>query len=136
MRKVTLLFLILLFYTTDSFSQDHTPIEKPCYTYCIITGNSNLDFGEAEDYWLRNEPSLRNKKGKIVRFKYLIDALNYMSALGWEMIETYSKGGSISKNSIGVQESATISSNTSRLLRKEVTKEELMQISTIIQEKL
>ncbi len=133
MKRIILGLIAILFYTTNSFSYENQPVEKKYYAYCIVY-TTQVDFGLSEDYWLEQEPNLRNKKGKLVRFRSLVDVLNYMGALGWEVVQTYSSGGSISKSSLDSSE-ATISSSAARLLRKEVEKGELDQINAAIREK-
>lgn len=134
MKRIILGLIAIVLYTTNSFSSENEPVEKKYYAYCIVY-TTQVDFGSSEDYWLDREPNLRNKKGKLVRFRSLADVLNYMGALGWEVVQTYSSGGSISKSLLN-SDDATISNSSARLLRKEVEKEELDQINAAIREKL
>lgn len=132
MKKMILCLISIILYTTNSFSQENLPAEKSYYAYCVLY-STQLDFGLSENYWLEREPGLRNKKGKLIKFQSLVDALNYMGALGWEVVETYSGGAYVSKD---IVDNTTISSNNRRLFRKEVTKKELDRINAAIREKL
>lgn len=134
MKKITLLFIFILFYTTNSFTQENRLEEKKYYAYCMLyVNNSALEMGLSENYWLEKEPRLRNKKGKLIKFRDFVDAMNYMEALGWEIMRK-NRNQVFLDNDNDMMEELTISGIRMKLLRKEVTKEELMQISVAIGE--
>lgn len=136
MKKITLFLIFILFYTTSSFSQENRLEEKKYYAYCMVYVNSAaFEMGLSEKYWLEKEPHLRNKKDKLIKFPTFVDAMNYLEALGWEMMQTNRNRGFLDNENDNVGELTILGYNV-KLFRKEVTKEELMQISAAIQERL
>lgn len=92
-----ILFLsILIFCTTVSYAQAHR-------FYCEITGHQRdlashmriiIDFGDSYVYngfgELNRELSIVDKNGEIIYFNSMIDAMNYMAVLGWNLQIAYS----------------------------------------------
>ncbi|MBD8346983.1 hypothetical protein [Dysgonomonas sp. HGC4] len=139
MKKIILCLISIILYTTSSFSQENQSVEKKHYTYCMVyLHDAELVLGLSENYWLEKEPRLRNAKGKLVKFREFIDAMNYMEALGWEVMQIYPDNRGFSISSDGNMEELSISRAGYRvkLFRKEVTKEELEQIGAAIQQRL
>ena len=48
-----------------------------------------VDFGETVSGWIRPADMIEGPDGKPIRFRSPIDALNYMSVRGWELVQTY-----------------------------------------------
>jgi len=92
MKKLLILSLILLCISGISAQTNKK------YTYCEIIGRSfsntkisniSIDFG-LEDGELPPVEFPKNEKGKEIKFKSMIQALNFMGERGWVLIETYS----------------------------------------------
>lgn len=48
-----------------------------------------VDFGETVSGWIRPADMIEGPDGKPIRFRSPIDALNYMSVRGWELVQAY-----------------------------------------------
>ena len=48
-----------------------------------------VDFGESSSGWLRSPDMLEDVDGKAVKFKSPVDALNWMSVRGWDLVQSY-----------------------------------------------
>lgn len=64
--------------------------------YCEVTGSENLfnkkvqvsiDFGQNSSYY--KDDRLVDENGDVIKFTTMIDALNYMASLGWEVVDGY-----------------------------------------------
>jgi len=86
-------------YTIESDFQNEKHKTRK-YTYCrIIGGNPHIfttkvnifiDFGQATSWWSSLEQrKLKDDSGKTINFNSMIDALNYMSDLGWDFVQAY-----------------------------------------------
>ena len=77
------------------------PVTPTQYLYCVIVGsfvwgtskakeNVIIDYGQETavipSHWL-NET--KNDLGIDKRFKHMVDALNFMTSLGWEFVQAY-----------------------------------------------
>jgi hypothetical protein len=95
-----LIFTIALFtsITFAASSQDTTMVEQYCRI--VITGRPfttkvviDIDFGEerrSSGYtWLKDEMT-----GKVKKFNSIVDALNYMGAQGWTLVNAFPIGDS------------------------------------------
>ncbi len=78
---------------------ENSPAEAPRYLYCEIICNARpqpwgvsviFDFGQETDYWRYN--MLTDSEGRDLVFNSGIQALNYMTARGWEFVQSYSSG--------------------------------------------
>jgi len=51
----------------------------------------NIDFGQKVSFWRSTDYThkLRDERGQAIAFNSVIDALNYMSSLGWEFVNAY-----------------------------------------------
>lgn len=90
--------MISAFALTTSFGQtiNNVPIENINVEYVQIVGTSktfstklniDIDFGQENSMWTAKDTQLRDKNGKKVVFNSMIDALNFMSANGYEFID-------------------------------------------------
>lgn len=89
MKKLIVL-MALAFMSMAVFAQD----EK--YVYAEIVGTSNLtntkvtiviDFGQETKF--AEDKRLRDEDGKIKKFNSMVDAMNWMGAMGWEFQQAY-----------------------------------------------
>jgi len=96
--------LFFIAFIQMSFSQvskndikiDSVSITKK-YVYCEIVGNESLlssklkidiDYGQDVSFWYQDR-RLKDENGKSIKFNSMVDALNYMGALGWEFVQAY-----------------------------------------------
>lgn len=86
-----LLIFTILFVSISSFAQ-----EVPKYVYAEIVGTSKflskkvlveIDYGQATSFWESNR--LKNSDGSNKEFNSMVDAMNYMGALGWQFQQAY-----------------------------------------------
>ena len=49
--------------------------------------NVQLDFGQESKFFA--DTRLVDKKGEVITFNSMVDAINYMSTLGWEFVQAY-----------------------------------------------
>ncbi|MBU3682393.1 MAG: hypothetical protein FGM16_10720 [Flavobacterium sp.] len=50
---------------------------------------ATIDYGEENTAWFKRDQVIEDEQGKEVKFKSAIDALNFMSVRGWELVTTY-----------------------------------------------
>ena len=48
-----------------------------------------VDYGETVTGWFRKADMIDNEDGKAIKFKSPVDALNWMSVHGWELVQAY-----------------------------------------------
>ncbi|WP_262152681.1 hypothetical protein [Chryseobacterium foetidum] len=89
MKKLILIFAI--FFALIVNAQ-----ETPKYVYSEIVGTSKflstkvliqIDYGQATSIWESNR--VKNTDGSNRDFNSMVDAMNYMGALGWEFQQAY-----------------------------------------------
>lgn len=51
-----------------------------------------VDFGENTYGWFKKADMLEDSTGKQIKFKSPVDALNWMSERGWELVQSYQSG--------------------------------------------
>ena len=109
MKKLMTLVMVLggLFACTLASAQEQEenllaqPQEqtaKPYKVYCEIVSYSRnifsnkttveLDFGQYASWWSTNR-QLADESGNAITFNSVLDAVNYMSRRGWEVVEVY-----------------------------------------------
>lgn len=110
MKKALSFLTILFFISASAFSQtvNNIPIKDINAEYIQIKGapgeafNNNIriliDFGQATRALTSKEEIVRDVDGKKMKFNSMIDALNFMSANGYEFVQAY--GVSISNKEI------------------------------------
>ena len=98
MKKLfaSLLVVAGLCFGMSAFAQEQAA--QPYKAYCeIISFSRNLfsnkttvelDFGQAASWW-STERQLANENGEAITFNSVLDAVNYMSKRGWEVVEVY-----------------------------------------------
>lgn len=48
-----------------------------------------VDYGESSSGWFKSPEMLEGVDGKAIKFKSPVDALNWMSERGWELVQSY-----------------------------------------------
>lgn len=89
-----LLFVLLVLFPIGVFCQ-----EKPKKVFCELLGSSKfmsskvnvtIDFGQSTSFWSGNsKQGLVDENGKTIEFNSMVDAMNYMGALGWVFEQAY-----------------------------------------------
>ena len=77
--------------------------------------NVVVDYGVAVSGWFRKPEMLEDSTGKAIKFKSPVDALNWMSERGWELVQSYQ-----TEESIGV--GATLKFQHFIMRRRDVAK--------------
>lgn len=86
-----LLFLCALLSTTTIFAQI-----TPKYVYAQILGETrflsnkvtvSIDYGQSTSFF--ENTKVKNEDGSNRKFNSMVDAMNYMGALGWEFQQAY-----------------------------------------------
>lgn len=96
------LFAVVAATLYPLFSQAQTvndvPLKDVDVEYIEIVGSANLfstklnirlDFGQENKFWTNKEYLLKDAEGKKIEFNSMIDALNFMSKNGYELITPY-----------------------------------------------
>jgi hypothetical protein len=97
MKKLYLLLLLL--FPAVSFAQtvNNVPLKDVDVEYVQIVGTARLlstkvsveiDFGQETKFFSR-DMQIRDEKGKLLIFNSMIDALNFMTANGYEFVQAY-----------------------------------------------
>jgi hypothetical protein len=91
------LFITTMFGITAMFSkaQQTTTIEQYCTVkiyYSIIADGTTITIDEGNDDAVMHRigKRLRDSSNNLIRFKSLVDALNYMGKQGWKLVHTVS----------------------------------------------
>ena len=95
--KMLLLFSFFLFMSPALFAQSTSQPQQ--YIFCdIVSGRSpglfnskvsiRVDFGQRTKFFEDNR--MRDPRtGELIIFNSIVDALNFMSAEGWELVQVY-----------------------------------------------
>lgn len=87
--------LIMLLLPMWVMAQTDSLTGKAKEQYCMVTEapktlstavNISVDFGQPTSLFGSNK--LRDEAGKVKTFHSIIDALNYMASLGWELVNS------------------------------------------------
>jgi hypothetical protein len=100
MKKYIVIFLFLLTISTLSFSQTINDISFEsieCEYMKLICGNEHyksknyivFDFGRENEELNKKKQIIKNEKGEEIFFFSMIDALNFMSKQGYELVDSY-----------------------------------------------
>lgn len=85
-----------MFFTALIFAVCMKAQETPKYIYAEIVGTSKflskkvmieIDYGQATSFWESNR--VKNSDGSNKDFNSMVDAMNYMGALGWQFQQAY-----------------------------------------------
>ncbi|WP_199879910.1 hypothetical protein [Arundinibacter roseus] len=100
-KKITLFSLLLFAYSiTGATAQtvNDVPISEINVEYIQIVGTSRLfsnkatieiDFGQRNKALVLKDTQVRDSDNKLVEFNSMIDALNFMSANGYEFVQAF-----------------------------------------------
>jgi len=58
-------------------------------TFLVNKISVNIDFGQRNKAFNMKDTQIRDKKGKLAKFNSMVDALNFMSANGYEYVDSY-----------------------------------------------
>lgn len=93
MKRIILLAFLAVSFSTFAQQQDTTRVEQ----YCRLVANNRLlsarvnidvDFGDERKFFKDNR--LRDEEtGKLKKFNTVVDALNYMGAQGWQLVNAF-----------------------------------------------
>lgn len=89
------LFMLVLLCSVSAFGQKSDTLMVWRYadlSYALggftTKAKVSVDFGESSG-WFKPADMLEDKEGKAIKFNSPVDALNWMSALGWELVQSY-----------------------------------------------
>ena len=89
-----LIFTLLVFTSFIASAQDTTTVEQYCDM--IVTNaafsnkvNISLDFGQEKPRLYKNYKLKDEVTGKPRKFNTVVDALNYMGSIGWELVNAF-----------------------------------------------
>jgi hypothetical protein len=94
MKRFIFTFLFLAANVFLANAQDTTEVEQ----YCKLTASGKifsnklhvaLDFGDVERKWHKDYRLRDDRTGKPKEFNSVIDALNYMGAQGWTLVNAF-----------------------------------------------
>ena len=92
------LLWILTTATGNAQTVNGVPIKEIDVQYIQIVGTSkllttnvtiNIDFGQENRIFNRRDTQIKGADGKLLSFNSMIDALNFMSANGYEFVQAY-----------------------------------------------
>lgn len=92
MKKFFILSLLLFAFNIAADAQ----VGDPKFIYCTLKAQNRilsnkvtitLDFGDRMRTFADNR--LRDKRGKPIIFNTVVDALNFMGARGWDLVQAY-----------------------------------------------
>lgn len=95
---ISTLLGLFLFSSAYAQSVNDVPLTDIDVEYMQIVGTSKLlsqkisiqiDFGQENKLWVAKDTQVRDADGKQVVFNSMIDALNFMSANGYEFVTAY-----------------------------------------------
>lgn len=99
MKKNLLTFILIVFVLfAKAQTVNDIPLKDINTEYIQIVGTSKLlstkltidiDFGQANKIFDGNDTQLKDGDGKRIVFNSMIDALNFMSANGYEFVQAY-----------------------------------------------
>jgi len=100
--KIKNLYLALFFLFVSYFSYSQTINDIPfanidCEYVKLFCndewGNANryiiFDFGRENDVLNKKKQEIKNEKGEVIKLLSMIDALNFMSKQGYELLDSY-----------------------------------------------
>lgn len=90
--KIFFIFLLIIISASANAQEDSTKKEE--YAIVVATGKllSNkvtidVDFGEEKKFWT-GDSRIRDEGGKLKKFNSVVDAMNYMGSMGWNLTAT------------------------------------------------
>ena len=93
MKKLITLLLLIQSVCVFSQEQDSLGWRYADVSYPLGGFSSKakvtVDYGETVTGWFRKADMIDNEDGKAIKFKSPVDALNWMSVHGWELVQSY-----------------------------------------------
>lgn len=93
MKYTLSIFALALAVQLSAQSADTSLWRYADLTYPLGGFNSKskviVDFGENTYGWFKKADMLEDSTGKQIKFKSPVDALNWMSERGWELVQSY-----------------------------------------------
>lgn len=95
LKNMKTLFLFFALLPFVAFAQEAEP---QTYQYAEIVGQNRtfretihvtIDYGQEPKAFINQKLIINKSTGKAEKFNSMIDALNYMSSLGWEFVQAY-----------------------------------------------
>jgi hypothetical protein len=91
MKKIFLIVLVVFFLCAKTFSQEK--IDKYCKLFTtggVISKGMNifLDLGKDESLFAFKDKKIKSQLLKVEDYRSIIDALNYMSSIGWTLVSS------------------------------------------------
>lgn len=92
MKKIIVFIAFVLSFQLANAQSDTTKVEQ----YCKLTATPRLlstkvtidvDFGESRK--LFQDTRMRDEAGKLAKFNGVVDALNYLGAQGWTIVNAF-----------------------------------------------
>lgn len=88
------IFLLMLLVTASAYAQDSTLVEQYCELVSQPRALSNkvtidVNFGEERKFFSGDKRLRDEVTGKVKKFNSLVDALNYMGAQGWKLVNAF-----------------------------------------------
>ncbi len=99
-RKLIVLaaFMFAAIFYADAQTVNGIPIQEIDAEYVQIVGRGaflnnkisvDIDFGQRNKAFKAKDTQIRDEKGKLAKFNSMVDALNFMSANGYEYVDSY-----------------------------------------------
>lgn len=92
MKKLITIVCLVMFV---GLAMGQEPTDPKEFVYCQLVGQAKMlsskvtvevDFGQEKNW---NSSKLRGEDGKPISFNSMVDAMNFMGALGWEFQQAY-----------------------------------------------
>ena len=85
--------LLLLFMTLVAMAQSAEKITRYCSVFAqgkLMSKKFNirLDFGEEENFTKFKEPNTKSLLYQVEEYANVVDALNFMNIMGWQLVNT------------------------------------------------
>jgi hypothetical protein len=72
----------------DSTAWRYAEIKVPLGGFTSKT-KVEVNYGENVTSWVKGPERIEDEAGRPIKFKSAVDALNHMSRLGWELVQSY-----------------------------------------------
>ncbi len=91
-------FIFAAIFHANAQTVNGIPIQEIDAEYVQIVGRGtflnnkisvDIDFGQKNKAFNAKDTQIRDKKGKLAKFNSMVDALNFMSANGYEYVDSY-----------------------------------------------
>ncbi|TKK69272.1 hypothetical protein FC093_08105 [Ilyomonas limi] len=97
--------VITLFFASLAYASSAQKVEKFCEISTTWKSfnrgvNISIDFGKDSSLFSFKDKTIKKKLLLVTKYTSVVDALNYMSALGWSLVNTtsYESSGSTYRN--------------------------------------